>query len=316
MEEINNIIYKGNSLFKINSKYILKQIFDNIKQNKLLDIIRYNKKLKRKLNKKKDDYITEYSKIVIEIIPIENSYVHFINIPDKYKPYFHIYFNDDYIKEIKRDYFNESDKVSKIKIIIDYKVKSLFKLFKYCYNIRIINFTKFNINNITNMSYMFCRCSSLERINFFNINTDKVTNMNSLFSGCSSLKELNLSNFNTENVKDMRFMFWGCSSLKMLDISNFNTNNLNNIRCMFSCCSSLKELNISNFNKIKDMSHMFSLDSSIKIKCSEELKNLIRYKYPNISFLSETVLPVKARSFSLSSAYQPYIFPPIWKKIN
>ena len=53
MEEINNIIYKGNSLFKINSKYILKQIFDNLKQNKLLDIIRYNKKLKRKLNKKK-----------------------------------------------------------------------------------------------------------------------------------------------------------------------------------------------------------------------------------------------------------------------
>ena len=53
MEEINNNIYKGNSLFKINSKYIWIQIFDNLKQNKLLDIIRYNKKLKRKLNKKK-----------------------------------------------------------------------------------------------------------------------------------------------------------------------------------------------------------------------------------------------------------------------
>jgi len=302
MEEINNNIYKGNSLFKIKSKYIWIQIFENLKQNKLLDIIRYNKKLKRKLNKKKVDYIKEYSKIVIEIIPMENSSGDFINIADKYKPYFHIYFNDDYNKEIKKTYFQKSDKVSKIRIIIDYKVKSLFKLFNFAHNIRIINFIKFNINNITNMSHMFYNCFSLERINFFNINTGKVTNMNNMFSGCSSLKELNLSNFNTENVKDMRFMFWGCRSLKMLDISNFNTNNLTYFRGMFTGCSSLKELDISNFitNNIKDIFYMFSLQLSFKLKCSDELKNIFRAKYPNIIFLPESILPGKATSFSLS----------------
>ena len=226
---------------------------------------------------------------------MENSSGDFINIADKYQPYFHIYCNDDYNKEIKKTYYNKSDNVSKIGIIIDYKVKSLSKLFKFRHNIRVINFIKFNIKNITNMSYMFDRCFSLERINFFNIKTDKVTNMNSMFSGCSSLKELNLSNFNTENVKDMRFMFWGCSSLKMLDISNFNTNNLTYIRGMFYGCSSLKELDISNFNtnNIKDIFDIFSLELSFKLNCSDELKNIFRYKYPNIIFLPETILPTK-----------------------
>ena len=39
MEKINNI------LIKIRSKYILKQIFDNLKKIRLLEIIRYNKNI-------------------------------------------------------------------------------------------------------------------------------------------------------------------------------------------------------------------------------------------------------------------------------
>ena len=51
MEKINNF------LKQIRSKYILKQIFDNLKENKLLEIIRYNKNIQKKLNKKLNDYI-------------------------------------------------------------------------------------------------------------------------------------------------------------------------------------------------------------------------------------------------------------------
>ncbi len=78
MEKINNF------LFGIISKYNLKQIFDNLKENKLLEIIRYNKNIQNKLNKKLKDFIKEYSKIVIEIIPKENTYDKFINIPIEY----------------------------------------------------------------------------------------------------------------------------------------------------------------------------------------------------------------------------------------
>ena len=93
---------------------------------------------------------------------------------------------------IKNKYkINEEDKVTKIKIIIDYQVKS-FSLFYKCECIESINFKKFYRDNITDMSWMF--------------------------RGCSSLKELNLNNFNTNNVTDMSYMFYECRSLKELNL--------------------------------------------------------------------------------------------------
>ena len=121
--------------------------------------------------------------------------------------YYHIYFNDNK-EEIKRNYLNEDDNVSKFKIIIDYQVKSFEKLFYNCKCIEYIYFKKFYRNNINNMGSMFSECSSLKELNLSNFNTNNVTNMNSMFSGCSSLKELNLSNFNTNNATDMGYLHW------------------------------------------------------------------------------------------------------------
>ena len=135
MSKINNSIIKENTLKKIKSKYILKQIFDNLKQNKSLNIIRYNKKLKQKLNKNLKDYIKEYLKIEIEIIPKENKYGKFINYNKNKES--HIYFNDNK-EEVKRKSFTKNDKVTKIKIIIEEKIKSLSKLFKGCRDIKKI----------------------------------------------------------------------------------------------------------------------------------------------------------------------------------
>ena len=88
----------------------------------------------------------------------------FINIDENDDLYYHIYFNDNN-EEIKNKYeINEEDKVTKIKIIIDYQVKSFKDLFSYCCSIEFINFKKFYRNNITNMSYMFRGCSSLKYI--------------------------------------------------------------------------------------------------------------------------------------------------------
>ena len=63
MKETNNHSNKACSITKIKSKYILKQIFVNLKENKILETIRYNKMLKIKLDKNIKDYIKEYSKI-------------------------------------------------------------------------------------------------------------------------------------------------------------------------------------------------------------------------------------------------------------
>ena len=78
----------------------------------------------------KADYEREYLKIAIEIIPEENKYGTFINIRQYYKSYIHIYFNDNSQNEIKKYNITKDDKVKKIKIIIDYNVKSLAGFFK------------------------------------------------------------------------------------------------------------------------------------------------------------------------------------------
>jgi len=236
----------------LKSDYFLQKFYDNIPKKKKLEIVKYNKKIQNRLNlciKDYKEYSETFTPIEIEIIPSKGKYGKFINIVnDNDKLYYHIYFND--IKEeIKNKYYiKKEDKVTKIKIIIDYQVKSFKKLFYKCKCIEYINFKKFYRNNITDMSYLFFGCSSLKELNLNNFNTNNVINMFGMFSGCLSLKELNLINFNTDNVTNMEFMFNGCSSLKELNLTNFNTNNVINMFGMFSYCSSLKELNLTNFN--------------------------------------------------------------------
>ena len=262
MAEINNNLNKNYILKKIKSKYIVMRIFENLKQIKLLYIIHYNKKYQKLMNIKLKDYKNEFLNIEIEIIPKENLYGQFINHNNKG---LHIYFNDNK-EEIKRRKLFKDDKVTKIKIIINHKIKSLSRLFSHCKCIKKINFIKFKRDDIKDMSYYFFGCSSLKELNLSNFNTDNLTDISYMFYGCSQLKELNLTNFNTNKVINMSFMFYKCSSLEKLNLSNFNTNNVTDMKCMFYECSSLKELNFSNFNtnNVTDMIYMFYKCSSLK----------------------------------------------------
>ena len=152
-------------LENIKSRYILSKIYDNMIIKKKLEIVKYNKKIQNRINLSVKDY-TEYSEtftsIEIEIIPTKDEYGRFININKNDKLYYHIYFNDNN-EEIKNKYeIKEEDKVTKIKIIIDYQIKSFNSLFKWCKCIESINFKKFYRNNITDMSWMFYGCSTLK----------------------------------------------------------------------------------------------------------------------------------------------------------
>ena len=207
-------------MLKIRSRYILKNILLFLKTKKYLSIIRYNKEIQKKVNISLKDY-KEYNQIEIEIVPIKDNFSgDVINFYKWNKEYYHIYF-DNIIKE--ENHISSKDNISKIKIIIDYEIKSLKRLFEVCDYISSINFVKFKRKDITNMSHMFNGCKNLININFSNFNTFKVTDMSLMFCNCSSLKELNVSNFNTSKVIDMASIFEKCSSLKELYISNFNT---------------------------------------------------------------------------------------------
>ena len=274
---------KINNLMKIRSKYIIIKIFNNIKQSKLLNIINYNKSYQKLMNIKLKDYKNEFSKIEIEIIPEENIYGRFIKFYNQnIKSNIHIYFNDNNKEEIKRNKVNANDNVTKIKIIIDYKIKSLNRFFQNCKCIKKIKFIKFTNDDIKDMSDMFEGCSSLNELNLSNFNTKNVIDMRGMFCKCSSLKELDLSNFITNNVTNMNFMFYKCSSLKELDLSNFIINKATNMNFMFYGCSSLKELNLSNFiiNKATNMCSMFNGCTSKLILICEN--SLIKKEYEKL----------------------------------
>ena len=256
-EKINRVKLSEN----IKSKYILELIFNNLKRNKFLKIVKYNKKFQQRLNLSLKDY-KEFSEIIIEIIPNQKKYGNFIHFEkEEEQSFVKIYFND-INEEIKRKYIKEDEihKITKIKIHISNKIKSLYKLFYYCGCIESITFKNFNREDITNMSYMFYECYSLKELSLSKLITNNVTDMSYMFYNCSSLKQLNLVNFITDKVTDMNSMFYNCSSLNELNLSNFNTNNVTNMKCMFCRCASLVKLNISKFNteNVTNMYYMFS----------------------------------------------------------
>ena len=213
----------------------------------------------------------------------------FINLKEKFKPYFHFYFDIDKIEEKANCMGNKL--LSEISVFINDKVDTFDSLFEDCEIIKKIKFLKVKRNNIKkmnslfqsifseeekiykfctkniiNMSNMFNGCIRLQELDLSNIDTINVTNMSNIFKGCIKLTKLNLSNFNTINVTDMSNMFSGCVFLRELNISNFNTKNVINMSSMFSGCKNLKELNLSNFDtsNVTNMSSMFKECCNLK----------------------------------------------------
>ena len=162
----------------IKSKYICKKIFNHLKERKSLEIIKYYKNIKKRLDINTNnykEYSEKYSPIEIEIKTVNNEYGKFINIQKKDIKFYHIYFNNSK-EEIQKKYSIEiGEHIKNIKIIIDYKVRSFEYLFIDCLCNESINFKIFNRNNINNMSYMFYNCKSLKELNLNNFNTNNVT---------------------------------------------------------------------------------------------------------------------------------------------
>ena len=207
MSEINNISLLAN----IKSKYIMKQIFQNLKEINFINIIRYNKTIKNRIDITLEDY-KKYTKIEIKIDTL--CYGKFINRFNDEK-YIHIYFNSKQKERNKTmKYIEYEEKVEEIKIIIDYGIKSLEVLFKECNAIKKIKFIGFSIRDITNMNGMFCYCPNLEELDLSNFKTENEIDMSNMFIGCSKLKKVSLSNFNGINDVNMSNMFSECKSLK------------------------------------------------------------------------------------------------------
>ena len=165
---------------KIIKKKFSKKFFKKIKR------INTNKKIAKKQQK-----LSNLNQIEIELIIKDNLefkenepniFINYIGDKNKY----HIYLNNKE-EEINRNYINKEDTAKKIIIKIDPEINTLKGLFKKCKSIKEIKFTKFNRNDIIDMSEMFNFCNSLTKINFIQFNTENVTDMKDMFYGCFPL---------------------------------------------------------------------------------------------------------------------------------
>ena len=120
-------------LENIRSDFFLKFLCQHIKdKDKILRLFQYNKCLQKKVKLSINDYKNKYYQTIIEIKPGETkSNIRenvFIRISRNCYNNYHIFFNDDKT-EIKRNYLEHNEKIGKIKVFIDYQVKSLKALF-------------------------------------------------------------------------------------------------------------------------------------------------------------------------------------------
>ena len=87
---------------KFKGDYFLRFLFDHLEKKKLLEILKCNKNIKKRINININDYkeySEKFSSIEIELIPEYIKYGKFINIKDEL--YYDIYFNNNK-EEIKK----------------------------------------------------------------------------------------------------------------------------------------------------------------------------------------------------------------------
>ena len=140
-------------MLTIKSKFVMKKITKKINHKRFLQLLKYNKKIQKKIYISIQDY-RKYNQIEFELHPNNKVGKIFLNTINADRLYIHIYINDD-IREKFGSIIEHNDTIQKIKIVIDIEIKSLRGLFNNFDNIKHIKCTKFNRKDIFNMSRMF-----------------------------------------------------------------------------------------------------------------------------------------------------------------
>ena len=198
-----------NLLNKIRSKHIFKDLLIKyLDKTVLLNVIRYNKKLKAKSNVFLLDYFKLYNKIEI-LIKIRKNYnmtEKFINTEKPEMSGYHIYIN-----KCKRELKNKKStldittkKVHRIKIIIDRPISNISNLFSGCKGVREIEFKTFHRVDFEDLSFLFGRCENLSKVNISKLKCNNLKNMVGMFDGCNKLKTIYCSRSIAERIDNRR----------------------------------------------------------------------------------------------------------------
>lgn len=125
-------------------------------------------------------------------------------------------------------------------------INNLSNLFFSCTKLKQIDLHTWDISSVSTCHWLFRDCSSLEFINIEGWDTSHVNNMDRMFGECPKLTTIKgLNKLNTSNVQAMQVMFISDISLKSLDLSSFDTRNCIDTSQMFQNCYNLKSIYVS-----------------------------------------------------------------------
>ena len=157
-------------------------------------------------------------------------------------------------------------------------VTNMKYMFKHCYN--IFGISKWNVSNVKNMSHMFSKCINIPDISEWDVSN--VEDMSYMFSECKNIPDI--SNWDVSNVKDMSYIFSECECEKIPDISEWNVPNLTNMEGMFYnsiYLTSIPDISNWDISNVKDISKIFDGCKSLK-----SLPDISKWNISNIIYMS------------------------------
>lgn len=184
---------------------------------------------------------------------------------------------------IYKQFANSQTDLQSIKITGKVNVSGNIKtLFAYLSNLTSIDgLDNLNVDNVTDMSYLFDGDKSLTKVDLSGWRPTKTTSMYQMFNNCTSLEKVYVDDtkdasgnwFNTEKVTNMSSMFKNNKKLVYLGSKgadtnvgkkeiNFNlaTDSVTDMSEMFQGCDSIESFKVgaSNFKSVNNMGSMFA----------------------------------------------------------
>ena len=177
-------------------------------------------------------------------------------------------------------------------------------MFRWCYGVKNIKCSSWNMSRCTDMNYMFSECRELRTLpiedwdvshcmyfhwmfydcrNMINLDVSKwdtscATSFEAMFRYDINLTTIDVSQWNTSSVRTTREMFRDCKKVVNLDLHNWDMRACSDAAFMFYYCTALKNINTTGlvFDNLRNANQMFyncysllSLDVS-----SFDLRNL------------------------------------------
>ena len=162
------------------------------------------------------------------------------------------------------------------------RFKSMKKMFQGCYNLKSVDFTNFDISQVTDMSYMFSDCgftSVISVISEKKLDMTNIKNMSNMFNQCGNLRYLDLSDWTITKDCNVSGMFVGCSNLAAIKLGeNWSFNNTN-------CLPSHNWIRYSTKEMIKSLEQVYDGKTMADIYCIETKCKF----YANGGLFSKTV---------------------------